>query len=477
MVMGRGWTGFDAAALQRATGQSVREFAERLGVDPKTVSNWRSRGHSVELRSLTTELLEITLGRVNSEQRAEFLRIIANPSSLDTETIIDSESPYLPTQSGVDGWAVHTPAGRFYPGASTPTVLVSAQINAGRVLASTDAGLLQHPVLARPQRGLVVAVAVAAEETPNYFALDRRRVRARLAASNPGAPILIPTAYRLDDFSYAILWAVTNLDDALLDDDAELSAAENRLVAHDPAATVEHVAAQDSALSTVSRMWLGSHYCARHILAHLDQLRDAPAIWTREQRGEEAATWLLFAHKYRYLATTAARFAGTGTEQCRVFCIPPDAVAASKRAERVLMLLAAALIESVDITVVVCSEPEYTATHGFVLDPGRRAIVASWANTDHVRVDVTDHRPTLREYSDATGWARAHTVLAAAEPGQRLRHLADYLELDWTWVTTRAREFADTGAAGLSPPRSRLLTLTGVDHACRFLGDLAHQGR
>lgn len=60
-------------------------------------------------------------------------------------------------------------------------------------------------------------------------------------------------------------------------------------------------------------MWLGSRFCAGHILRHTDTLTDIPAFWTREQRGEEASTSLLFAHKYAVRACTSAMVvSGTG---------------------------------------------------------------------------------------------------------------------------------------------------------------------
>ncbi|MFE9328120.1 hypothetical protein ACIHDR_42950 [Nocardia sp. NPDC052278] len=308
-----------------------------------------------------------------------------------------------------------------------------------------------------------------------FYGLDRRRVRTWLAASNGGAPLLVPPAYRIDDFTLAIYWAVTNLDDALLDDDAELAAAALRsaTLASQPRSLAGSDLAQE--LSAVSQMWVGSDFCARHILRHADQLSGTPTFWAREQRGEEASTWLLFAHKYQYLQRTATMF-GTGKTLIRAFCIPPSAVSESGAPERVLLLLTAALIESFGFTGAVCTEAEYTATAGFVLDHAHRAIVATWINTDRIwHTDVTDQRPILREFNEAAGWARSHSILAAATPALRLHALADYLGLDWSWLTVRAAEIADYGTSGFSRPRSRLLSLIGLDRACRFLADLTRQ--
>jgi len=62
----------------------------------------------------------------------------------------------------------------------------------------------------------------------------------------------------------------------------------------------------------------------------------------------------------------------------RTFCIPPDTVTASSKSERLLLLLATALMESFGIAVQIAAEPEYATVDGFVLDGERRAIVANW---------------------------------------------------------------------------------------------------
>ncbi|WP_165942532.1 hypothetical protein [Micromonospora sp. KC721] len=48
-------------------------------------------------------------------------------------------------------------------------------------------------------------------------------------------------------------------------------------------------------------------------------------------------------------------------------------------------------------------------------------------------------------------------------PGGRLRHLADYLNLDWHWLQSRCADLGQYGLAGLAEPCSRLLSL-GTRH-------------
>jgi hypothetical protein len=51
--------------------------------------------------------------------------------------------------------------------------------------------------------------------------------------------------------------------------------------------------------------------------------------------------------------------------------------------------------------------------------------------------------------------------------------LAGYLGLDWAWLRQRCTRLADQGWAGLVCPRSRLLSINGLDAACRYVRDLS----
>lgn len=78
MIRGRGWTGFEAAALQEAMRKSNREFAALLGVETTTINNWRAGLSAVRPRSKVQEILDITLRRHTSEEdRARFDEMVA----------------------------------------------------------------------------------------------------------------------------------------------------------------------------------------------------------------------------------------------------------------------------------------------------------------------------------------------------------------------------------------------------------------
>ncbi|MGX7829784.1 helix-turn-helix transcriptional regulator [Actinokineospora sp. 24-640] len=212
-------------------------------------------------------------------------------------------------------FGISAPAGRFFAGAAITATSYPA-VDDGRIVVRVPTGFVDDPALRRPGRNLVVG-SVDGPSGPRLFALDNRAASARLAKAVDGAPLLIPGAYELDDLTLGVLWAVANLDGALLDDDSALAAAKAHQREFD--GLTRSVGGPDLAedLSAVSRMWLGSDFCARHILRHTDALHDVPAFWTREQRGEESSTWLVFAHKYTYLAKTAGTFITTGAKPTR----------------------------------------------------------------------------------------------------------------------------------------------------------------
>jgi hypothetical protein len=380
--------------------------------------------------------------------------------------------PAVDIQAAAGEGAIQAPPGRFFAGTMIPAKAYPARDD-GRILAAVPPGFADDPFVRHPRRGLVVGVTA---EPRSLFALDTRQARRRLGGAPGDAPLLMPRAYALDDLTLGVLWAVSNLDEALLDDDAALahSSGHAHLYEQLPRSAAGREIAAD--LAPVSQMWLGSHFCASHILRHVDSIAGVPRFWTREQRGEEASTWLLFAHKFEYLQRSAGK--GGHVAPRRAFCVPPSTVSQSPQAERILLLLAMALMESFGIVVDVCVEPEYTAVPGFVVDGHRTAIEANWVGTDGIwQVDLIDSPPLLREFADATGFAQAHSAVAAETPGRRLRAMADYLGLDWTWLLRRSAELGQYGSGGIAAPRSRLLSTEGVDRACRFLAGLAGASR
>jgi hypothetical protein len=124
--------------------------------------------------------------------------------------------------------------------------------------------------------------------------------------------------------------------------------------------------------------------------------------------------------------------------------------------------------------VHVVDRPEYAAVDGFALVPGRRAVIANWVRVGDVwSVDASCDRGRIRSYRDALGDSRAHDVMDGDEPQARLRALAAYLGIDWSWLTGRCRDLAAVGTAELIRPRSRLLTGAELDRALHLVGTYA----
>lgn len=456
---------------------SQQELARQVGYTRQQVSMAERIGRDIPsqalVRALDTALNAAGQLRALRDQAKQEQRAI-RAAAISAGSVGSMGGAPAPTDLVAESaFTLNIPAGRYFGGATIPALRCPANDD-GRIVMDSPADVDAMPFLRRPGRGLVVAAAQG-HAGERLFALDKRTMRAKRATAIAGAPVLVPAAYELDDLTLGVLWATTNLDNALLDDDGDLADLMARLSTYKPDVRSTSGPEVGAGLSTVSRMWLGSDFCARHILRHADAMQDTPRFWTREQQGEEASTWLLFAHKYRYLAETAATFAASGSSPTRTFCVPPAAVDAGTRSERILLLLTVALMESFGICVEVCAEPEYSGVQGFALDQRRRAIVANWGGTDGVwQVDVTDQRPLLREFADASGYARSHSVIAASTPRARLQALADYLNLDWSWLQRRCAELGDFGTAGLAPVSSRLLSTAGMDRAVRFVGDIAH---
>lgn len=363
-------------------------------------------------------------------------------------------------------WRVRLPAGRMFDGVEMTTQVHANVARHGSVaLVRPERRRLEQFTRSR-QRGLLVA-ADDAVDGGVYYVLDARE-SARQATVQSGNPIItIPRAYQLDDITYGVMWAMTNLDDAVLADDHLLHSYRQDLARYEglTGSTASREEAGD--LATASQMWLGSEFCARHIVRNLDRLDASPLFWTRERQGEEASTWLLWRHKIAYLQRTSSM----GTPVVRGFCLPEHLVDESPRHERVLLLLAAALMESLGIGICVTPEPGYSEVEGFVL--GGPVIVANWIRTpDLWHVDI---RSSGRSgFGETAGQVRAHSVVDGPTPRRRLMALATYLRIPWRWFHARCAELGAEGFNRLAAPRSRLLTVEGLNRAARYVGKLSN---
>jgi hypothetical protein len=320
----------------------------------------------------------------------------------------------------------------------------------------------------RPRRRALLIGSLGADGGEGLFVLDA--AHARRQSVTPGE-VLIPAPYKVDDLTFALLWAMLNLDDSLLADDRILDAeqADLEYFLNRRRSAVARPAMPE--LSSVGAAWLGSRFCTEYSTRHLAGYGGPQLTWCREQFGEEASTWLFSRHKHRHL-TTLTRLGGTEGSSGQAFCVPEAALAASEPYERVLLFLSIALMEMHGLSVWVCVEPEYTQVHGFTLARERRAVVADWLRTEAVwHVEITERPGELRACADAIGHAQTRNVMVGRSSAVRLRALADYLELDWSWLIHRCRELGRHGTGGMLRPRSRLLNSVEIDRVLQFVGE------
>lgn len=372
---------------------------------------------------------------------------------------------------GVD-WTALMPGGRSMLGSDLSLQLHPARIEGGRAIVSLPDQRRVSSFLDRPGRGLLIGAA--GDEAPQFYVLDGRNAGRRLARSAGIQEVTAPLAYELDDLTFGILWAVSNYDDALQADDQALAETRTDLERYDRLSSSAVSREAAPGLNAVAHMWLGSDFCARHILKALPDLPELPAFWTREQRGEEASAWLIFDHKYPYLQATTRALGGAST---RAFCVPEAVVRASPRHERILLFLAVALMESLGIQAQFTSDPSYEAVEGFVVSPNKEAIIANWVRGDGMwHVDVTGRSSIVREFTNAAGDVATDSIIEAPTAGQRLRELAQYLDLPWGWLIQRCAQLGKQGTSGLIQARSRLVSAAGIDAACAYVGSLPADG-
>jgi hypothetical protein len=433
-----------SAEIYHATGTKVL-------ITAKAISDWECGWYTWPSADVRQALCQI-LGKSDPSELGFYRRRITArqvPAPISLLDLIGG-SPQVESET------LRLPAGRSYSGVDVGAHYCQVELpGQGWLMVDPD----RDAPLNRPDRRSFVIVVD--QEYRRYVADGRRFVdRGRRRAG----PQPISSAAILDDLTAGIIWATTNTDVALLADDGHLTASQVRLAHYEGRSTSEVPLTEVPTLNTVAGQWLGSRFCARHITRNLNRLSEEPFFWTRESRGEEAASWLLWHHKFEYLRRTARWFPGMR----RGFCISETDVAESPRYERVLLLLAAALMEAFGITVELSSDPEHASVEGFVL--GDDAIVANWLGGSGLwYVDANVPASRRSTYRDLAGQLSVNSLIARETPERRLRAMASYLNVPWPWFKRRCEELAAAGVDDIAHPRSRLLSTRGLNTAIRYV--------
>lgn len=435
-----------SAEIYHATGRTAL-------ITAKSISDWECGWYTWPSADVRQALCRV-LGKSDPADLGFFFkRRVSTPPSSEPASLLN----LLDGRSLSAGRNIlRLPAGRAYAGVDVGARYCDAGLP-GEGWLLVDPG--DDAFLNRPDRRSLVVVADAEQR---YYVVDGRRFVDR--AGRRIGPQPISSAMLLDDLTVGIIWAATNTDVALLADDAELARSQARLARYEGQRTSDVPLTEAPTLNPVASQWLGSRFCARHITRNLDRLSHPPFFWTRETRGEEATSWLLWCHKFEYLRRTSRWF----PEARRGMYISEADIAESPTYERVLLLLAVALMEAFGITVLLSSEPEHAEVEGFVL--GEEAIVANWLRGSGLwYVDASappSRRSVFRDVADEVSQA---TLVAEASSRRRLQAIAAYLNVPWSWFQRRCEELATAGVDDLAHPRSRLLSTRGLNTAIRYV--------
>jgi hypothetical protein len=92
--------------------------------------------------------------------------------------------------------------------------------------------------------------------------------------------------------------------------------------------------------------------------------------------------------------------------------------------ERILLFLAVAMMESLGISVKISAEPDLADADGFMLLPGKRAVIATWVRAEEIwQAGITtalgDFSSPVQEFANSR--ALDSTVQKNLPPRERLR--------------------------------------------------------
>jgi hypothetical protein len=107
------------------------------------------------------------------------------------------------------------------------------------------------------------------------------------------------------------------------------------------------------------------------------------------------------------------------------------------------------------------------------MDSRRRGLIANWVRGEGIwHVDTLGRGASVQEFYDAARYSLHQSVMSGSSAPERLRSLADYLDIDWNWLHTRCGEMGHAGWERLLHLRSGLLGVTALNAVCTYVVNL-----
>ncbi|GAA3128984.1 transcriptional regulator with XRE-family HTH domain [Kribbella aluminosa] len=435
-----------SAEIYNATGK-------KSVITAKSISDWECGLYTWPPAHVRTALCRVLQEPDPSDLGFFNKRRVSAPKKPEVASLVDLMAGQLPAAGSM---TLRIPDGRSFSG-------VDVEAHRREAVSPGDGWLMVDPgpdaVLNRPDRRSFV---IAVDDMQQSCILDGRRFANRVGRRTGPQPVSSATS--VDDLTVGVIWAVTNTDVALLADDSHLSTLQAELAPHDRRCLSDMLLTGVPMLTPVASQWLRSWLCTRHISRKLERLSGQPYLWPLGRRGEDATSWLLWRHRFEYLRHTSRWFPRMRHD----FHVQESDVVESPMYERVLLLLAAALMEAFGIAVALSSECEPAEVLQSV--PGDESIVANWLGASGLCcVDASAPWSCGVVSGDGAEQARELSPVTEQSSECRLEAIANRLDVSWPWFQRRCAELAPEGVDDIAHPRSRLLSTRGLNSAVRYI--------
>ncbi|MEU4193619.1 hypothetical protein AB0E69_17095 [Kribbella sp. NPDC026611] len=423
-------------------------------ITAKSISDWECGMYTwppAHVRRALCRVLEkadpADLGFFNSRRVSE-----ARVSS--TVSLLDLMAGRLPP-AGAN--TLYVPGGQSFSGVDVEAHLREAA-SSGEGWLMVDAG--PDGVLNRPDRRSLVVVVDGKQQS---YILDGRRFAGRVGGRTGLQPV--SSAVAVDDLTVGIIWAVTNTDVALLADDSQISTVQSGLEPRDGHYVWDAPWTEMPTLTPVAVHWLRSWFCTQYSTRNLERMLGQPCFWTQGRSGEDVTSWLLWRHRFEYLRLSSRWFPGL---RCDFYV---SNVSNSPLYERVLLLLAVALMEGFGIAATLNAESERSEAERTV-SADESMVLNRIGGCGLCCADASASRSCRGALCDVADPEHGPSSVTEQSSKRRLETIANHLDVPWPWFQQRCAELAVEGVDDVAHPRSRLLSTRGLNAAIRYVAHM-----